>query len=282
VEAGPTALPESTRQRRAGGGRKSLLSRDVHLLDELLAQLEPPRRHQSLLWSVSSAAQLAERLTAAGHRISAQSVSELLRQRGYTLRATRAIETPAARKQYAERYRYLCARVAQFARCGQPVLYVQTSYSVGPRSGQRPPRADLILPERILGAVRCCWRQHAPLGRWEARESLLVLDAELLVTADFRRELKRTARALGVSLQLIALPPAIHRFRSLHHQMTFSTETTVPSAARQCQTTTVSLTWALPGGPLLTLRQQLYRRYFPDGLITPREPSAPWSLSALK
>jgi hypothetical protein len=282
VQTGSAARPEPMRQRRPGGGRKSLLTHDVHLLDKLLAQLEPPGRRQSLLWSVSSAAELAERLTAAGHQISAQSVSVLLRQRGYTLRATRAIETPAARKQYTERYRYLGARVAQFTRCGQPVLYVQTSYSVDPRSGQRPARAGLMFPELILSVVRCCLRQHAPLGRGDTREALLVLDAELRVPADFRRELKRTAQALGNSLQLVALPPAIHRFRSLHHQMTFSAESTVMGGERQGQTTTVSLASALPDGPLRTQRQQLYRSSYPDGLITPREPSTPWSLSALK
>lgn len=283
VEQGAPPQMQMQRQRRVGGGRKSLLARDVHLLDELLARISGERatRHPpALLWLVSSAGQLASQLTAAGHRISPQSVTTLLGQRGYTLRATRAVGTAAARQHYAQRYRYLNARAAQFGRCGQPVLYVRAYSDLLHSAGERRDRADCTAAAQVLGALRCWWRQHAPAVLPTAQEALLVVDAELDAgqLADWQLELEQTARSLGVSLQLCTLPPAIHRFRSLRHQGSFSAETTFPHKRRQ--TAEVSLVEQPADEQPATLREQLYRRCYPQGLITRGD--SRWGLSALK
>lgn len=276
-------LPPPQRQRRAGGGRKTVLMRDVHLLDELLARIpgeHPAPRPESLLWVVSSVGPMAAGLTASGHRVSAQSVTSLLHQRGYTLRATRAIGAVAAQKEYVQRYQYLRARVAQFGRCGQPVLYVRSYRSLGTSADELRARADFTSAELILDAVRFWWRQHAPTALPTAQEALLALDAELVATElhPWRLELKRTARLLGISLQLCALPPAIHRFASLRQQVSFSLETTLPK--RQRQTAEVSLVGEPAGGAPAAVRQQLYHTCYPQGLIS--QGGSPWSLSALR
>ena len=283
LEVAQGVQPHPQRQRRVGGGRKALLACDVHLLNELLARIPGERAsHQppALLWVVSSAGQLASGLTAAGHRISAQSVTTLLGQRGYTLRATRAVATAAARQHFAQRYRYLSARAAQFGRCGQPVLYVRAYTSLCYSAGEWRTRPGFTAPEQVLGALRLWWRQHAPAVLPTAQEALLVLDADLDIEKlqDWRVELGRTARSLGVSLQLCTLPPAIHRFRSLRHQASFSAETTFPQKLRQ--TAEVSLVEPPAGEQPTALREQLYHGCYPQGLIGRVAPR--WGLSALK
>ena len=263
----------SQRQRRAGGGRKSLLARDARLLDDLLACItgEPPAPSPpALLWVASSAGQLAARLAAGGHRISAQSVTLLLRQRGYTLRATRTIATAAAQKQYVERYRYVSARVAQFGRCGQPVLYVRVYHRPGETAGTRRPHTDSASAELVLGAVRCWWRQHAPEERSMARETLLVLDAEIAPTQRdlWRLELKQTAQLLGINVQLCTLPPAIHRFRSIQRELCFASESVDQREEKQRYTAEVSRIGESATGAPTALRQKFYRTCYPKGLIT--------------
>lgn len=279
------ALPPSQRQRRAGGGRKSLLARDAHLLDALLACITgeaPAPWPSALLWVASSTGQLAAKLTAAGHRISAQSVTTLLRQRGYTLRATRTIGTASAQRQYVERYRYVSSRVAQFGRCGQPVLYIRVYHRPGQTAGTRRTCADWASAELVLGAVRCWWRQHAPAELPMAREALLVLDAEIAVgqLALWRLELKQTAQLLGINVQLCTLPPAIHRFRSVQHELCFSSESADSWEEKQRYTAEVNRLGESAVGAPVALRQQLYRTCYPKGLIT--SGGSQWSLCALK
>lgn len=279
------ALPPPQRQRRSGGGRKSVLARDAHLLDDLLACIsgeQPTRSPATLLWAVSSAGRLAARLNAAGHRISAQSVTMLLRQRGYTLRATRAIGAPTAQAQYAERYRYLSARVAQFRRCGQPVLYIRVYNSLDRAGEERHARTDWASADLVLSAVRCWWRQHAPVELPRAREVLLALDAEIAagLLGSWSLELRRTAQQLGVNMQLCPLPPAIHRFRGVQGATCFGAEEAGQRAAKQRHAAEINLLGQTAGEAAVALRQRLYHTCYPEGLISGAR--SPWSLGALK
>lgn len=269
---GPLCGPN--RQRRVGGGRKSVLARDAQLLDILLAQIDGEQPGCSpaslLLWASASAGQFAARLTAAGHRISAQSVTTLLHERGYTLRATRAIVGPAVQKQYADRYQYVRARIEQFVRCGQPVVYVRAQRSVYHSAGERHVRADSLSAEFILLSVRFWWQQLVSAVVGGAKEALVVLDAEIgSAQLDvWHFELKMTAKLLGTKLQLCTLPPAVHRLRSLHQQATFSVDTTSNGGQRRAQTSIIALAGEpSAASPLAELRQRLYRRYYPRGLI---------------
>jgi len=272
-------VPDPQRQRRPGGGRKPLLARDHELLPDLLAQLpgeQPAQRRQPLLWVVSSAGLLAEQLIARGHQVSPQSVATLLGQRGYTLRATRAIGSRTTQQQYRNRYQYLSARAAQFIRCGQPVLYLR-SYNSSTRNGaERRARADWATPEFTLRAV-CSWWQLHTLSVALASELLIALDAEIVASADWKTELRLAARTLGVPIQLCALPPAVHRFRWLQHEATFSSEVALSAQLRSRQTAVVSLVSATDFRPLSALRQKLYRCY-PAGLVSATDQQPPWSL----
>jgi transposase len=78
------------RVRRPGGGRKPVADLDPGLRPALLALVEPDVRGDPmspLRWTLKSTRTLARELTRAGHRVSADTVADLLREEGFSLQA---------------------------------------------------------------------------------------------------------------------------------------------------------------------------------------------------
>src|SRR6266576_6775210 len=76
------------RVRRPGGGRKRAADADPGLRAALLALVEPEERGDPmspLRWTAKSTRALAAELTAQGHRVSADTVCDLLRAEGFSL-----------------------------------------------------------------------------------------------------------------------------------------------------------------------------------------------------
>src|SRR6266545_3123295 len=76
VESGAAPV---ARPRRPGGGRKRLTEVDLGLRPALLALVEPDVRgdpESPLRWTTKSTRKLAEELTRAGHRVSADAVAD--------------------------------------------------------------------------------------------------------------------------------------------------------------------------------------------------------------
>jgi hypothetical protein len=78
-----TAVPDSERSRRSGGGRVSCQVHDPTLLGNLEALIEPTTRGDPmspLRWTCKSTRQLAAALQAQGHQVSYRTVARLLQQ----------------------------------------------------------------------------------------------------------------------------------------------------------------------------------------------------------
>jgi transposase len=78
------------RARRPGGGRKRLADTDPGLRPALLALVEPDMRGDPmspLRWTTLSTRHLARELTDRGHRVSADTVADLLRAEGFSLQS---------------------------------------------------------------------------------------------------------------------------------------------------------------------------------------------------
>ena len=133
----------AARQRRPGGGRKTLTARDAGLVDALERELEPVTRGDPtgpLRWTCSSAARLARRLRDAGHPVSERTVNRLLHELGYSLQANRKTLEGRQHPDRDAQFRRIDRRVRAFQRLGQPVVSVDTKKKelVGPyRNGGR-------------------------------------------------------------------------------------------------------------------------------------------------
>src|ERR1700750_2069036 len=76
------------RARRPGGGRKQAADLDPGLRPALLALVEPEERGDPmspLRWTTMSTRTLAAELTRQGHKVSAETVGDLLREEGFSL-----------------------------------------------------------------------------------------------------------------------------------------------------------------------------------------------------
>lgn len=79
------------RVRRPGGGRKRVADLDPGLQPTLLALVEPDERGDPmspLRWTVKSTRTLARELPRTGHKVSADTVADLLREEGFICRPT--------------------------------------------------------------------------------------------------------------------------------------------------------------------------------------------------
>jgi transposase len=125
------------RARRPGGGRKRAADLDRGLLPALMALVEPDMRGDPmspLRWTTKSTRALAAELTRQGHRVSADTVADLLHEEGFSLQAgAKTLEG----KQHPDRdaqFRYISEQVKAHLGSKDPVVSVDTKKKelVGP------------------------------------------------------------------------------------------------------------------------------------------------------
>ena len=121
------ALPG--RVRRSGGGRKRAADLDAGLRPALLALVEPEERgdpESPLRWTTKSTRTLAAELGRHGHRVSADTVGDLLREEDFSLQANaKTIEG----RQHPDRdgqFGYINQQAKDFQAASDPVISVDT------------------------------------------------------------------------------------------------------------------------------------------------------------
>ena len=99
------------RARRPGGGRKRAADVDPGLRPALLALVEPEERGDPmspLRWTTKSTRTLAGELTRQGHRVGADTVSDLLRAEGFSLQGNAKTIEGQRHPDRDAQFRYLC------------------------------------------------------------------------------------------------------------------------------------------------------------------------------
>jgi Rhodopirellula transposase DDE domain/Helix-turn-helix of DDE superfamily endonuclease len=126
LEAGPEPLG---RARRPGGGRKRAADADPGLRPALLALVEPEERGDPmspLRWTVKSTRNLADQLARQGHRVSADTVGDLLRAEGFSLQGNAKTLEGTRHSDRDAQFRYISGQARAHQDGGDPVISVDT------------------------------------------------------------------------------------------------------------------------------------------------------------
>jgi hypothetical protein len=126
LEAGAEPLG---RARRPGGGRKRAADADPGLRPALLALAEPEERGDPmspLRWITRSTRNLADELTRQGHRVSADTVGDLLRAEGFSLQGNAKTIEGTRHPDRDAQFRYINEQVRAHQATTDPVISVDT------------------------------------------------------------------------------------------------------------------------------------------------------------
>lgn len=137
------------RVRRAGGGRKPAAQADPGLVPALLALVEPTRRgdpQSALSWTTLSVRKLAAELTANGHKVSQETVAQLLRAQGFSLQGNAKQIEGGQHPDRDAQFCYLNDQATAHQRDGEPVISVDTK------------------KKELVGAYKNGGRQWRPVG----------------------------------------------------------------------------------------------------------------------
>lgn len=118
---------KDTRIRRKGGGRKTTVSKDRGLQEDLERLVEPVTRgdpESPLRWTSKSVRTLAQELTKLGHQVSHQLVSEMLHTLGYSLQANRKTHEGGAHEDRDAQFEHINTQAQTFLAEGEPVISV--------------------------------------------------------------------------------------------------------------------------------------------------------------
>jgi transposase len=117
------------RARRQGGGRKRVVDLNPALRSALLALVEPDLRGDPmspLRWTTKSTRNLAGELTRQGHRISADTVGDLLREEGFSLQGNAKTIEGRQHPDRDEQFHYINEQAKDHQNTGNPVISVDT------------------------------------------------------------------------------------------------------------------------------------------------------------
>jgi len=119
----------SDRVRRPGGGDKPLKEKDLTLLPDLDALVDPATRgdpESPLRWTCKSTRKLAAALRSQGHKVSAQTVAVLLKEQKYSLQANRKTKEGRTHPDRNAQFEHINELAKAFGKRGQPVISVDT------------------------------------------------------------------------------------------------------------------------------------------------------------
>ncbi|HJH27232.1 MAG TPA: ISAzo13 family transposase [Methanophagales archaeon] len=122
-------LEQPKRIRKPGGGRKRTDIKSPKIVEDLEAIMGENTAGDPmsfLKWTCKSTYKIADELNLRGHKISAETVRQLLRERAYSLQANVKTKEGGSEPERDAQFRYINEQVKKFVVQGDPVISVDT------------------------------------------------------------------------------------------------------------------------------------------------------------
>ena len=122
-------LEQPKRIRKTGGGRKRTDIKSPKIVEDLEAIMGENTAGDPmsfLKWTCKSTYKIADELNLRGHKISAETVRQLLRERDYSLQANVKTKEGGSEPERDAQFRYINEQVKKFVAQGDPVISVDT------------------------------------------------------------------------------------------------------------------------------------------------------------
>jgi transposase len=119
----------SSRIRKEGGGRKSLLEKEPDLKNALEKLIDPITRgdpESPLLWTCKSLSKLAQELNNQGYEISLHSVGRMLNEMGYSLQSNKKSNEGSSHEDRDAQFNHINEKAKLFQKDNQPVISIDT------------------------------------------------------------------------------------------------------------------------------------------------------------
>jgi hypothetical protein len=122
-------LEQPKRIRKTGGGRKRVEIKNPKIVEDLeaiMCENTAGDPMSFLKWTCKSTYKIADELNLRGHKISAETVRQLLRERDYSLQANVKTKEGGPEPERDAQFRYINEQVKKFVVQGDPVISVDT------------------------------------------------------------------------------------------------------------------------------------------------------------
>lgn len=118
---------DSSRERKVGGGRKTITETNEGIINDLNKLLEPATRgdpESPLLWTSKSSYKLCDELCNIGYKVCAYSVQKLLKNEGYSLQSNKKVLEGNSHEDRDKQFEHIYSNIKTFQIEGNPVISV--------------------------------------------------------------------------------------------------------------------------------------------------------------
>ncbi len=122
-------ITDPTRQRKQGGGRKTIVEKDKNILsslDKLICPYTKGDPGNPLRWTSKSTYKLSEALKEASHKVSPSSIGRILKSAGFSLQANRKEYGAGKQEDRDRQFEFINNKVKQFILEGKAAISVDT------------------------------------------------------------------------------------------------------------------------------------------------------------
>jgi hypothetical protein len=127
LEGTATSVASSGKQRRSGGGRKSMDTHYPHLFEDLEQIISPYTRGDPmnpLRWCSKSLRKIAKAMQAKGYKISHSSIEKYLQNNNYSLQSNRKTDEGSSDEERDKQFEYINEKAKLFMSEKEPVISV--------------------------------------------------------------------------------------------------------------------------------------------------------------